>query len=239
MPATIARGSKGYDVQVAQGILSIYADGIFGPKTDKAVRDFQKTRKKLKVDGIVGPKTWPELFAHAAATRRRFAEDRRRGSIHYNVWLIPQMKDKACWYASALMVRFWKRELKQMCEVGQPDPSEVPAAVRTYKNNNVLGWGKIIRFAQLMGLKTAARGAMTMAPAFIHDLLRRRGPLWVPLEWTGGGGHIVVITGISMDGSTVFINDPWPVGRGKKDSKDLLWLNKHVCTALDRPILTN
>jgi len=36
------------------------ADGIFGAKTLKAVRSFQK-KKKLKVDGIVGPKTLAKL----------------------------------------------------------------------------------------------------------------------------------------------------------------------------------
>lgn len=35
-------------------------DGKIGPKTKKAVEDFQKS-KGLKADGKVGPKTWAEL----------------------------------------------------------------------------------------------------------------------------------------------------------------------------------
>jgi len=35
-------------------------DGKIGPKTKKAVEDFQKS-KGLKADGKVGPKTWSEL----------------------------------------------------------------------------------------------------------------------------------------------------------------------------------
>lgn len=37
-------------------------DGIFGPKTNQAVRDYQKNNA-LQVDGIVGPKTWASLLA--------------------------------------------------------------------------------------------------------------------------------------------------------------------------------
>lgn len=36
-------------------------DGIFGPKTDRAVRNYQRS-KGLQVDGIVGPKTWSMLL---------------------------------------------------------------------------------------------------------------------------------------------------------------------------------
>lgn len=36
-------------------------DGLYGPKTQKAVIAFQ-TAKRLAVDGIVGPITWPALF---------------------------------------------------------------------------------------------------------------------------------------------------------------------------------
>ena len=36
-------------------------DGMFGPKTEAAVKAFQKA-KKLTVDGMVGPKTWAAII---------------------------------------------------------------------------------------------------------------------------------------------------------------------------------
>lgn len=63
---TIKNGSKGAEVTTLQLALnktagySLNPDGIFGPKTEAAVRDFQKS-KGLSVDGIVGPKTWSAL----------------------------------------------------------------------------------------------------------------------------------------------------------------------------------
>jgi peptidoglycan hydrolase-like protein with peptidoglycan-binding domain len=39
---------------------SVVVDGIFGPRTEAAVEDFQRS-EGLASDGIVGPRTWPRL----------------------------------------------------------------------------------------------------------------------------------------------------------------------------------
>lgn len=61
---TIKLGSRGTDVKVLQQKLNLIPDGIFGPLTEEAVKEFQKSRG-LTVDGVVGPKTWDKLgFPH-------------------------------------------------------------------------------------------------------------------------------------------------------------------------------
>jgi peptidoglycan hydrolase-like protein with peptidoglycan-binding domain len=45
------------------GVDNLDVDGIFGPKTEAAVRDFQQG-DDLSVDGIVGRQTWTTLLRH-------------------------------------------------------------------------------------------------------------------------------------------------------------------------------
>lgn len=57
---TIKLGSRGNGVKILQGKLNLMQDGIFGPLTQEAVREFQKANG-LTPDGIVGTKTWDKL----------------------------------------------------------------------------------------------------------------------------------------------------------------------------------
>ena len=64
---TLRKGSKGVAVRGLQRRLidagfgpDDEIDGRFGPKTEAAVKDFQK-QEGLEVDGIVGPQSWKRL----------------------------------------------------------------------------------------------------------------------------------------------------------------------------------
>jgi peptidoglycan hydrolase-like protein with peptidoglycan-binding domain len=74
-PATVRKtirfGSHGEDVLHLQSRLNratevtthLAVDGVFGPKTLAAVKEFQAAHPPLDVDGAVGPLTWPEVEA--------------------------------------------------------------------------------------------------------------------------------------------------------------------------------
>ena len=71
----LQKGMSGMDVARCQNLLNrelayspppLWVDGIFGPITDRKVREFQM-KKQLKVDGIVGPATWSALEGRPVA----------------------------------------------------------------------------------------------------------------------------------------------------------------------------
>lgn len=66
--ATLREGSRGPDVSFLQRHMNhvyplyskLQVDGIFGPKTARVIREFQR-RSGITADGIVGPVTWRKL----------------------------------------------------------------------------------------------------------------------------------------------------------------------------------
>ncbi len=67
LPRTVQRGDVGTAVRKLQTTLNklgygLEVDGAFGPKTEKAVRAYQK-KVGILIDGIVGPQTWGKLLA--------------------------------------------------------------------------------------------------------------------------------------------------------------------------------
>ena len=63
---TMRRGDTGPDVALLQKDLGVEATGTFGPKTEAAVREFQRSHAMVP-DGIVGPKSWAAIDASRPA----------------------------------------------------------------------------------------------------------------------------------------------------------------------------
>ena len=77
----LKKGDKGPDVVRLQKILNIIPDGVFGPKTEKAVMRFQLD-KQLKVDGIVGSNTW-HMLNMSKSTGEAIDEDTDLNNQHF------------------------------------------------------------------------------------------------------------------------------------------------------------
>ena len=67
-------GSEGADVKKLQEKLGVESIGKFGPKTEAAVKAWQKANG-LKDDGIVGPATWAKLFGETKPAATVIKED--------------------------------------------------------------------------------------------------------------------------------------------------------------------
>ena len=67
-------GSEGADVKKLQEKLGVEAIGKFGPKTEAAVKAWQKANG-LKDDGIVGDATWSKLFGESKPVAEVIKED--------------------------------------------------------------------------------------------------------------------------------------------------------------------
>jgi putative chitinase len=70
----LKNGSEGADVKKLQEKLGVEVIGKFGPKTEAAVKEWQKANG-LKEDGIVGDATWAKLFGESAPVVAVIKED--------------------------------------------------------------------------------------------------------------------------------------------------------------------
>lgn len=63
---TLKQGMRGDDVKALQAAIGVPQDGIFGPQTAAALKQFQQSRG-LSADGIAGPQTWGAIQGGAPA----------------------------------------------------------------------------------------------------------------------------------------------------------------------------
>lgn len=57
----LRQGARGQDVAEMQRVLGVDADGVFGPATDRALREWQRANN-LTADGVAGPRTFRAMF---------------------------------------------------------------------------------------------------------------------------------------------------------------------------------
>lgn len=104
----LRRGSRGDEVRKLQtrlidlGFLDDAADGIFGPKTERAVRDFQGSAG-LAVDGLVGPNTQAALARSEPGSGRGGGTDPSNARSGHDPWVGVSRDDRMA-YAMRFLV---------------------------------------------------------------------------------------------------------------------------------------
>lgn len=98
--ADVERGDKGPAVEDVQEQLSglgytLPIDGVFGPKTEKAVKHFQRANKLL-ADGIVGPVT--DRFLDAATATKQAVRGPQETSQGVDIPNFPNLCEEMRWF---------------------------------------------------------------------------------------------------------------------------------------------
>lgn len=162
----------------------------FGPKMDQAVRTFQQS-KRLKVDGIVGPRTWGALSLQL--------------EINNQVTLQGQPSNDTCYAASASMILGPQGSLSY--NAGATPPGIDPGDYWAQQYANLFGWK--LEYGQswtVIGLSHLLRsGPLWMAGNYLiagkhsyHAVVL--GSIW--------GNNLA-------DQAMLLIYDPWPPPNGE------------------------
>ena len=132
-------------------------------------------------------------------------------AVKLNVPLVTQSASMECWYASACMVAYYRRPGPRL---GLP---------KKWEANQGLQVNQFILLAEAEGLRPAKSPSGNLTAQQLEVLLRNCGPIWCAGSWDGVG-HVVVLTGV--DGQTVYINDPSPYKKARKETLD--WFNQKL-----------
>jgi len=172
------RGARGDNVRALQDQLRAAgfdpgaSDGVFGPKTDKAVRDFQAARG-LQVDGIAGPQTMGSLGggggAAPADTSKADQLAQEYGWASATIAAIPDIKalfDRA-------VAENWEPEKFQM-EVRNTGwfkaNGEAARSAIALKTTDPATWNtQVTNFTETINAKATQMGA-TLTPAEVMKL---------------------------------------------------------------------
>lgn len=231
MATLLKMGSKGPLVTQLQKALNnklrpspnLTADGDFGPKTERAVRQFQ-ANNWLVVDGIAGVCTQNALFDTEAYL-----------PVLHLIPFIPQPTNTTCWAAStAMMTNSNVAAVK--AKTPQDMWSDQAGLFNSSESDDAMTSGN--RYARIHGLR--CNPPMSWSLGLLKSALMR-GPLMFDMLWNasdyvagfGSPGHMICVVGIRGDndpaavGTTLRLHDPWAPGVGKRMSVNAYrWLNE-------------
>lgn len=170
-------------------------DGVFGTRTEQAVRAFQAMKRmpQLRIDGVAGPRTMTALGQNV--------------DIDHNLTLIAQQTNWNCWQAAASMVS--ERTARKVSVATSPTHMGyyLSSGANGLEADNQLalelGWRKLDHSPSLTELTT----------------ILRRTPIQVSGILTAiNGAHAVAFGGMWSDGTpegtVIKVYNPSPIGTG-------------------------
>jgi hypothetical protein len=207
----VRRGSQGMAARMAQMLLNnriaelpeqrgqplqlLDTDGIFGDKSEAALKDFLARGAGISHAPIIDAQVWRQLGLKV--------------ELDHKVPLVGQAIGGQCWSAAAAMI------------LG--GPMSVTSGRAAFEKRGALkpDLSNMKDFADSLGW----RAVMPTTNAVLFAEMMRRRPVWVAGQGQAGNGHIyghaIVVSALWGDGdpsgttTLMRINDPWPPGRGQ------------------------
>lgn len=159
-------------------------------------------------------------------------------TYNLNVPLRVQEHSQWCWAGSSQMVlNFFGKTPSQCAEVNYAKGINYACGNSTFNWNSYANQpnttNSISYILNGWGVSSSVVGVLSQSNSTSRINANR--PYVILWQWTGGGGHFVVVKGYTNNGATLYINDPWP-GNGAyartyaatKSASDRYWYNTAV-----------
>ncbi len=175
------------------------------------------------------------LVAISALTCAQFAFAQ---SKNLSVPLRVQEHSQWCWAgASQMVLNFFGKTPTQCAEVNYAKGINYACGNTTFNWNSPANQPNTTNSITyiLNGWNVGSSVVGVLSQSSSTTRINNNKPYILLWQWTGGGGHFVVVKGYSNNGASLYINDPWP-GNGSytrsyastKSASDRYWYNTAV-----------
>ena len=137
-----------------------------------------------------------------------------------------QAKSTTCWLACLEMMFQWKND--------KGDTSKKKSQICGIIDSNTDYWADDLvakgiapaecrQVAHALGLQPTGAGDYTAG--ILHDIISKKGPVWVAGMWLEGMSHVVVVTACDPDSGNIRIINPWKNYDLSDSPRTVSWLN--------------
>lgn len=137
-----------------------------------------------------------------------------------------QAYSSTCWLACLEMMVQWKNDKGDMSKKKSQICSLVDEKTDYWSddlNKKGIAPYECRQVANALGLQPTGAGNYTAE--IIHDILTKRGPMWVAGMWIEDKSHVIVVTGINRDNGSMQIINPWLNYDLTESPRSVSWLN--------------
>lgn len=131
-----------------------------------------------------------------------------------------------CWLAALEMLFQWKNDKGDMTKKKSQICSKIDSDTDYWADdlvNKGLHPTECYQVARALGLQPTGAGDYT--PQILHDLISKKGPLWVGGMWLENKSHAVVITACDPENGAIRIVNPWLNYDLSDAPRTVSWLN--------------